>query len=87
MRRIRKLAPEIPAQEILNMATIHGSMALAFSHLAGSLHPGSESRLLAIEAGDAPPKDPLEFLVQESVEGHFSHVGIWSAAQQLHLVK
>jgi len=68
MRAIRNLAEDLPAGDILAMATAHGAMALGFRGEAGLIAPGVEADLLAVETPGLGDGSPEEHLVREVVE-------------------
>ena len=45
---VRRLAPQVPAREILSSATVHGAAALGFADELGSIEPGKGAQLLAV---------------------------------------
>ncbi len=74
MRAMRRLAPSVPAEEILRMATVRGARALGFPELAQGIRPGAPARLLAVNAEGLGDDNPLEFLLREPVEPRISHL-------------
>jgi len=59
-------AAALPAAEALRMATINGARALSLDDRIGSITPGKEADLIAVDIGelaDAPVYDPVSHLV------------------------
>lgn len=58
----RRLAPEVPARDLLRAATINGAGALGYGAECGSIEPGKRAGLIAVEV---PPsvEDVEEYLV------------------------
>lgn len=69
MREIHNLVPDLPARDILDMATGRGAQALGLSGQAGSLRAEMPFRAIAVETSGLAEKDVLEYLVREPVEG------------------
>ena len=67
MRALAGLAPGIPAQRILEMATTAGARALGFEGLAGTIRIGDRSPLVAVRM-EAEDGDPIRALLAEGVE-------------------
>jgi len=79
MRAIRGLAPDLPAGDILTMATAHGAMALGFRGEAGVIAPGVEADLIAVGADGLGAGSPEEYLVREPVDGRVQRLAGWGA--------
>ena len=62
LAEMRRLAPDVPAAEILESATLTGARALGLELAAGTIEPGRPSRLIAVAL---PPEvvDVEEYLV------------------------
>ncbi len=45
---LRRLAPAVPARELLASATLHGAAALGFADDFGSIEPGKRAQLIAV---------------------------------------
>jgi aminodeoxyfutalosine deaminase len=58
----RRLAPHVPAEQLLESATIHGATALGFQNEFGTIEPGKRAALIAVRI---PPgvEDVEEYLV------------------------
>ena len=48
LKAMRRLAPEVPAQKILQSATLTGARALGLDDRLGSLTPGKQARMIAV---------------------------------------
>jgi 5-methylthioadenosine/S-adenosylhomocysteine deaminase len=48
LAELRRLAPSIPARQLLESATLNGARALGFDDDLGSIEPGKRDRLLAV---------------------------------------
>jgi cytosine/adenosine deaminase-related metal-dependent hydrolase len=61
----RRIAPAIPARQLLESATLSGARALRFDGEVGSIEPGKRASLLAVSLprGVAAPDDVEEYLV------------------------
>ena len=59
---VRRLAPHVPARQLLESATVHGAAALGFQHEFGTIEPGKRAALIALRI---PPgvEDVEEYLV------------------------
>jgi cytosine/adenosine deaminase-related metal-dependent hydrolase len=62
MAAVRRLAPTIPARDILHSATQAGARALTFGHDLGSIEPGKRADLLAVHIPTGV-EDVEEYLV------------------------
>jgi cytosine/adenosine deaminase-related metal-dependent hydrolase len=62
MAEVRRLAPEVPACQILKSATLDGATALGFTNDLGSISVGKRAELLAIRV-PAGVEDVEEYLV------------------------
>lgn len=62
MAAVRRLAPQIPASDILDSATRQGAFALGCAVDFGSIEPGKQGRLLAVDV-PADVTDVEEYLV------------------------
>jgi cytosine/adenosine deaminase-related metal-dependent hydrolase len=62
LAELRRLAPAVPASQLLDSATRQGARALGFDADFGTIEPGKRARLLAV---DLPPgtDDVEEYLV------------------------
>jgi 5-methylthioadenosine/S-adenosylhomocysteine deaminase len=59
-------ASALPAATVLRMATLGGAQALSLGHAIGSLEPGKQADVVAVDLGeidDAPVYDPVSHLV------------------------
>lgn len=75
-------AGAVPAMEILKMATINGARALDLADLIGSLEPGKQADLIAVDFGDIlaqPVYDPAPHLVYNTNARQVTHS--WSAGE------
>jgi cytosine/adenosine deaminase-related metal-dependent hydrolase len=59
---MRALAPSVPASALLQSATLVGARALGFDDDLGSIEPGKQARLLAVDV-PASVTDVEEYLV------------------------
>jgi cytosine/adenosine deaminase-related metal-dependent hydrolase len=48
VRHVARMHPDVPAAEVLKMATLHGAMALGCDDACGSITPGKLANLIAI---------------------------------------
>jgi cytosine/adenosine deaminase-related metal-dependent hydrolase len=62
LAEMRRLAPEVPASQLLDSATRQGARALGFEADYGTIEPGKRARLLAVSVPDAVD-DVEEYLV------------------------
>jgi cytosine/adenosine deaminase-related metal-dependent hydrolase len=62
LARMRALAPSVPAQLLLESATINGARALGFQSDFGTIDPGKRDALIAVEL-DGRTSDVEEYLV------------------------
>lgn len=77
-------ADALPAHQALRMATLDGARALGLDHLIGSLEPGKQADLVAVNLGSlelSPCFDPLSHLVYAAGRSDVSHV--WVAGEPL----
>ncbi len=81
--RMRQLAPEVPARQLLRSATQDGADALGFGHEHGAIEPGRRADLIAIDVPDGTT-DVEEYLCSgigpESVTWIREGTGIWYLA-------
>lgn len=61
----RRLAPRVPARQLLESATLHGARALGFEHV-GSIESGQQADLIAVQLPDAV--DDVEEYLLSGVE-------------------
>jgi cytosine/adenosine deaminase-related metal-dependent hydrolase len=66
LRLLRKIAPEVPAQTLWEMATLRAAMALRLQTEVGSLTPGKRADFVVFEV--EPTDDPLEQILQSARE-------------------
>ena len=59
---VRRLAPRVPARDLLASATLHGAAALGFDDELGSIEPGKRAQLIAVRI-PAHVVDVEEYLV------------------------
>lgn len=64
----RRVAPGIPARQLLRSATIEGATALGFEGELGSIEPGKRAELVAVQVPDEV-EDVEEYLVSDSHAG------------------
>ena len=69
LRLLRSLAPNSPAQQLWEMATVRGARALRMEGAVGSLSRGKRADVVAFDAATA---DPLESILRDS--RHPTHV-------------
>ncbi len=62
MAEVRRLAPDVPARQILKSATLDGAIALGFGSELGSISAGKRAELLAVRV-PAGVEDVEEYLV------------------------
>ena len=62
MAAVRRLAPDVPARQILRSATVDGATALGFGSELGSISPGKRAELLAVRV-PAGVEDVEEYLL------------------------
>ena len=77
-------ADDLPAHRALRMATLDGARALGLDHLIGSIEPGKQADLVAVNLGSlelSPCFDPLSHLVYAAGRSDVSHV--WVAGEPL----
>lgn len=74
----------VPAHTALRMATLNGARALGLDEITGSLEPGKEADITAIDLSELetqPLYDPVSQIVYASSRGQVSDV--WAAGKQL----
>jgi len=74
----------LPARTAIAMATIHGARALGIDQVTGSLLPGKEADLIAIDLGapeTQPVYDPVAQIVYSAARSQVTDV--WVAGRQL----
>ncbi len=74
----------LPAAQALEMATLAGARALGMDHEIGSLEPGKQADIVAIDmtaAGSQPCYDPLSDLVYSVGREQVSHVWVAGKAR------
>ncbi|BAU57242.1 S-adenosylhomocysteine deaminase [Halorhodospira halochloris] len=77
-------AAAIPASRVLRMATLNGAQALGIDDLVGSIEPGKQADLAAINLNEielSPIYNPLSHLVYATNRQHVSDV--WVAGKNL----
>ncbi|MBK1734525.1 N-ethylammeline chlorohydrolase [Halorhodospira abdelmalekii] len=77
-------AAALPAADVLRMATLNGARALGIDDQVGSLRPGKQADLCAVELSDLslrPIYNPLSQLIYAATREHVSDV--WVAGQPL----
>jgi cytosine/adenosine deaminase-related metal-dependent hydrolase len=62
LEAVRRLAPRVPARDLLASATLHGAAALGFADELGSITPRKRAQLLAVRIPDHV-RDVEEYLV------------------------
>jgi 5-methylthioadenosine/S-adenosylhomocysteine deaminase len=69
----------LPARAVLEMATVRAARALGLNDRVGTLSPGKQADMAAIDFGAielAPCYDPLSHLVYAAGREHVSHVWV-----------
>ncbi len=77
-------AAALPAQRVIAMATLGGAQALGLHDRIGSLVPGKEADLIAVNLGeldDAPLYDPISHLVH--VAGRERVTDVWISGERV----
>jgi 5-methylthioadenosine/S-adenosylhomocysteine deaminase len=77
-------AAVLPADRVLYMATLGGAKALALGEAIGSLEPGKQADLVAVDMGeidDAPVYDPVSHLVH--VASREPAADVWVAGDRV----
>ena len=77
-------AAALPAPAVLAMATINGARALGFEDVAGSLVPGKDADIVAIDLGGMmtqPVFDPVSHLVNVAERADVS--GVWVRGRRM----
>jgi cytosine/adenosine deaminase-related metal-dependent hydrolase len=69
---MRRLAPGIPAREILASATKHGAEALGFGDELGTIEPGKRAELIAVT-----PSEPVHDVEEYLLSGVGPHQVTW----------
>jgi 5-methylthioadenosine/S-adenosylhomocysteine deaminase len=72
-------AAALPAQQVIEMATLGGAQALGLHERIGSIVPGKEADLIAVNLGeldDAPLYDPISHLVHVAGRERVSNVWV-----------
>ena len=75
MAELRRGNPEIPARDILAMATVNGAKALGRTGELGCLRPGAQADFIAIHMRHHPEYDLYEEIVSEAHEVLMVSVG------------
>jgi aminodeoxyfutalosine deaminase len=58
--------PDVPAEQLLQMATINGALALGFGALTGSLEPVKSADLVVVQLPETEAADPYALLFSDS---------------------
>jgi 5-methylthioadenosine/S-adenosylhomocysteine deaminase len=77
-------ASSLPASEALECATLSGAKALGLDHLVGSIEPGKEADLVAVDLSSpetSPVFDPVSHLLYASGREHVTDV--WVAGRRV----
>jgi len=77
-------ASALPAATVLRMATLGGAMALSMGDAIGSLEPGKQADVVAVDMGeidDAPVYDPVSHLVHVASRERVTDV--WVAGERV----
>jgi 5-methylthioadenosine/S-adenosylhomocysteine deaminase len=77
-------AAALPAADMLHMATLGGAQALGLDHVIGSLAPGKDADVVAIDLGgvdSVPVYDPVSHLVHVAQRSDVTHVWIGGRAR------
>jgi 5-methylthioadenosine/S-adenosylhomocysteine deaminase len=77
-------AAAVPAHEALKMATLNGAKALGLDHLIGSITPGKEADIIAINLDDfstMPNYDPISQIVYAA--GRHQVTDVWVKGRPL----
>jgi aminodeoxyfutalosine deaminase len=64
--RFAYLVSRLPASKLVEMATLNGAKAVGLERITGSLEPGKEADLIAINTDAAKEKDPYYPLLMET---------------------
>ena len=75
-------ASALPADQILRMATINGAKALGIDDRVGTLEPGKQADMIAVDLGDLlvqPVYDPISHLVYNTSGRQVTHT--WVAGE------
>jgi 5-methylthioadenosine/S-adenosylhomocysteine deaminase len=70
MRQVKSFFPEISNQTLLEMATINGAQVLGLADRIGSLTPGKEACLIAVEMEEAH-YDPIDYIIEKADKPSF----------------
>jgi 5-methylthioadenosine/S-adenosylhomocysteine deaminase len=73
-----------PAAEVLRMATLNGAKALRLEHEVGSLEPGKQADVVAVDLGDVRSQPVYSPLAQLVYTGHRDQVtDVWVAGRRV----
>ncbi len=75
LRYIRRLAPEIPPQTLLRLATLHGAAAVGWGDSIGDLAPGRFADFFTMPLPTALPGDPIAWLLDSDAAVSGTWVG------------
>jgi cytosine/adenosine deaminase-related metal-dependent hydrolase len=77
LRVVRRIAPDVPAEELWQLVTTRAARALGMQDIAGTITPGRRADLVCFPADGS--RDPLEALLREPV----TPIGAWIAGESV----
>ncbi|HWY86689.1 MAG TPA: amidohydrolase family protein, partial [Gemmataceae bacterium] len=66
-RFVHALAPDVPMDVLLGMATLTGAKALQWDNVTGSVTPGKSADLVILPLPDTEPTDPHSLVLESSL--------------------